>query len=777
MARLMSASLTTIILLLGSSTACISEEEFTEKRNSLDEDGDGCDFSNDCDDANGARGDCLVEIPYDGVDNDCSTGAANIDEVDVDGDGIPGIPYDTWIENGGSENGWPETVEVTEGLLDCRDVMPGQLESYIWVDWSAEEGSEPVEDFMPPTHEEAVSIHPAADDTVYDGIDSDCGGQNDFDADGDGYMPPASDLLIPSDSSSGTFQEAFDAYIVEWAYPLEGEFGDCFDIGDVGLSNVPSSTINPGVAAANDDWYDGIDQDCAGNNDFDQDGDGYLPAGYDDDYLAFLELHYGSVPAPWGDVLAGVDCLDVEDSNLAVSAALIYPGATDGFYNGVDEDCAGDNDFDFDLDGFRLLDMETEYLDYTTNWTYTSIPSTLTDDCDDTVALTFPGALETLGDGAVDSDCDGGDDTSVLVVSEGWDTLSRPVALGTDTDYILTVTAQGLEDGSNANSNVGYDFRVDNSVTPYSPLQTGSGYWLGPEDDNPIAVGHEGLSAPDRYYAAASYNQYDASEDRTTTWLLLSRNVRNLAGSYDPLRASHAWWSDDEYLSMDVISDGGERLWVFACGETTMHFLTVLDDADGFAREKWHTASMAPVTNPTCFLSPTTVDSTSVQGTVCSVDGCTTFDLDRANGSSILEAASSPWASEDFLNVRTEDGWLIAAKDSGGVHIEDLSDNTTFVILESYNVLSADFVTVDGVSYVLFVREKNSGARSLILAYGELGASSQAWTEVVIDLSATGLEADKASIYGDADRLFLSATGTASGSNNDGLVWTFIAPN
>jgi hypothetical protein len=176
-----------VVLLLGANTACIDDDEFTEKRNSLDEDGDGCPFSNDCDDHDVTRGDCLVEIPYDGVDNDCSTGSANIDEVDVDGDGAPGIPYETWLDNGGKEASWPETVPTTEGVVDCRDVTPEKIESFKWVDWSAEDGSESEEDYVPPSHVDAANILPGASDTVYDGVDSDCGGENDYDSDGDGY--------------------------------------------------------------------------------------------------------------------------------------------------------------------------------------------------------------------------------------------------------------------------------------------------------------------------------------------------------------------------------------------------------------------------------------------------------------------------------------------------------------------------------------------------------------------------------------------------------------
>jgi hypothetical protein len=84
-------------------------------------------------------------------------------------------------------------------------------------------------------------IYPGAEDTWYDGIDSNCDGMSDYDADGDGH-----------DS---------DAY--------EGD-----DCDDMDAARSPSAA---------DVWYDGIDTDCDGMSDYDADGDGHDSDAYEGD--------------------------------------------------------------------------------------------------------------------------------------------------------------------------------------------------------------------------------------------------------------------------------------------------------------------------------------------------------------------------------------------------------------------------------------------------------------------------------------------------------------
>lgn len=107
--------------------------------------------------------------------------------------------------------------------------------------------------------------------------------------------------------------------------------------------------------------YDGIDQDCDGEDLVDVDGDGYALAD---------------------------DCDD--------SDASVHPDAEELAYDGIDQDCDGDDLVDVDGDG----------------WTYM-------EDCDDDDSAVNPGATEVTGNG-MDDDCDGTTD-EVYVCAEGGD--------------------------------------------------------------------------------------------------------------------------------------------------------------------------------------------------------------------------------------------------------------------------------------------------------------------------------------------------------------------
>lgn len=295
-----------------------------------------------------------------------------------------------------------------------------------------------------------------------DSIDNDCDGTVDeadavdastwfSDADGDGFGD-ASSWQVACDAPS--------AYV--------SDDSDCDDT---------SSQAYPGGLEV----CDGLDNDCNGSVDgsdaadvktfyVDSDGDGYgnpsaplsectAPSGFVEDASDCDDSDSGTFPGASEIYYDGVDqdcdgadaCdwdLDGEDANVCSggvdcndSDATINTSATEIWYDGVDQDCDAWSDFDQDFDGHDAL-------------------SAGGGDCDDRDVTVYPGAPE-IADGK-DNDCNGysedddtdGDglkselelalgtdpalgDTDGDGLSDGDETLSGTVLMDTDTDGIL----------------------------------------------------------------------------------------------------------------------------------------------------------------------------------------------------------------------------------------------------------------------------------------------------------------------------------------------------
>ncbi|MEY3213065.1 MAG: hypothetical protein RIT28_3546 [Pseudomonadota bacterium] len=146
---------------------------------------------------------------------------------------------------------------------------------------------------------------------------------------------------------------------VEWIWvspsPLTLFDDDLDDDGHSALVDDCDDTDDDVYSGATEIWYDGIDQDCAGDDDSDQDADGHA---------AIIE--------------GGGDCDDTDPS--------AYPSAEERWYDGVDQDCDGASDFDADFDGHDAV-----------SWGG--------DDCDDSDPGVSPSVSEVWNDG-IDQDCD-----------------------------------------------------------------------------------------------------------------------------------------------------------------------------------------------------------------------------------------------------------------------------------------------------------------------------------------------------------------------------------
>ncbi len=170
--------------------------------------------------------------------------------------------------------------------------------------------------------------------------------------------------------------------------------GDCDD-QDPAVSPVAEET-----------WYDGVDGDCDGADDYDRDGDGYATDehGGEDCDDADPGVRPGGYDAPYDDVDSNCDGasdwdFDADGHDAHFSGGRdcddqdpeINPDAEEIWYDGVDQDCDEGSDYDQDGDS------------------WTSAAHGDGGDCDDLDPEIHPEAEETWYDGT-DQDCDGRSD-------------------------------------------------------------------------------------------------------------------------------------------------------------------------------------------------------------------------------------------------------------------------------------------------------------------------------------------------------------------------------
>ncbi|MBL8617059.1 MAG: FG-GAP repeat protein [Deltaproteobacteria bacterium] len=239
-----------------------------------------------------------------------------------------------------------------------------------------------------------ASIFPGAEDLPYDGIDANCGNDDDFDLDGDGWVELEAHLGLSTIGVDGSGDHV--------------GFGDCQNTPGVeqaainGFDAIANEQIHP---EADDLWYDGIDSNCDGADDFDQDGDG-------EGAVEVLDL----------DGAAGTDCDDIDSS--------IYSGA-DEVCDGIDNDCDAlldVDDPDLDPDAYATYYSDVDLDGYGDPATAVAscdpiVGGVLLDgDCDDADLAVNPGAAEVC-DG-LDNDCDALvddlDDTLDVATATDW---------------------------------------------------------------------------------------------------------------------------------------------------------------------------------------------------------------------------------------------------------------------------------------------------------------------------------------------------------------------
>ncbi len=345
----------------------------------------------DCDDGNGAVNPGQAEVAYDGLDNDCDDATP---DDDLDGDGV-GVADDCDDEDAAVFPG------ATETCNDLDDDCNGQVDDAVGGTWYADDDQDGYGD--PDT---ATQSCEGATGYVADATDCD-------DADGDVH-PGAVEVCNGIDDDCDLLTDDDDPNVTDqlvWYRDGDGDgFGDdatsvaaCEAPATYGAASGDCDDTDPAIHPDAVEICDGVDNDCDGDLDDDDDGVVGQSTWYvdsDGDGHGAGTFTLDACFEPTGMAATSDDCDDAE--------ALTFPGANETC-DSADNDCDGTVDEASDDAGTWYRDGDGDgYGDATDSISDcdggTAYVSDATD-CDDGDGAVNPGADEVCN--GSDDDCDG----------------------------------------------------------------------------------------------------------------------------------------------------------------------------------------------------------------------------------------------------------------------------------------------------------------------------------------------------------------------------------